>query len=191
MDWSIVDSRLATLGGVIGPACFAAGWLVAGGGDTSAVGETISRLAARDASTRPVMTAGFVGFGIGVGAFAAALRRTQAGGAWITTLVTAAATLGVAATPLDSGAVVDSLHGVLSITGYAAVAATPLLAAPALRAEGRGRWAAWSVALGVTAAAGLAASLGGIAPGVTQRLGLTAGHLWLASRAVDLLGNRR
>ena len=61
----------------------------------------ISLLAASDASTRGLMSAGFVCFGIAVPVFAFQLRQTLTGPTWMAVLVSGLATLGVAAFPLS------------------------------------------------------------------------------------------
>ena len=88
----------------------------------SVVDDAISDLAAVDASTRVVMTVGFVVFGSGVVAFGLALREVLEGRAWIAAVVTGGCTIGVAATPLGgwSG---DAVHA----SATAAIAAVLMM----------------------------------------------------------------
>ena len=75
----------------------------------SPVDDAISLLAATDASTRWLMTAGFVCFGIAVPLFAIELRRVLPGRASMAAVVSGLATLGVAAFPLHVSTTVDRL----------------------------------------------------------------------------------
>jgi hypothetical protein len=129
------------------------------------------------------MTAGFVVFGVAVIAYAFALREALAGWSWLTMLLTGAATLGAAAFPLGAS---DGVHGAFAVAGYAMLAATPLLAVPAFRPDRPG-WAGFSVAAGTVAAFCLVATAFGAAHGLLQRLGLTAGDVWIVATAIELL----
>ncbi len=175
--------RLLLLGGVAGPAAFVGAWLVGGllreGYDP--VEQTISRLAEQGAPTQPLMTAGFVAFGVLVPAYASRLRP---GSLRLAATASGLATLGVAATPLSpaGGTTLDSLHYVAAATGYAAQAASPLLGATALPRP------ALSRAVGVACAASLVASLvDSRRAGLWQRLGLGLVDVWFAVLAVHLL----
>ena len=150
----------------------------------SPVEDAISRLAASGAETAPLMTGGFVVFGVSMVVFSRTVRDAVGTPAAASVIATGLATLGVAATPLDTG--VDGLHGVFAFVGYATLAAAPLLAAPGLR----GRWRAASVVAGVLTAASLAATVAGPASGLFQRTGLTIGDAWLAAVAVGMGGWR-
>lgn len=182
----------AALGGVIGPVAFVAAWSILGARTSgySPTEDAISKLAASGAPTQAAMTAGFVVFGTGLPFFASALRRSLPGPAWALAAATGAATLGVAATPLGSGAP-DSLHGAFAAVGYATLAAVPLLAARPLAARGRRRWAMWSVVAGATSAAFLAATVLGPRHGLFQRAGLTVTDVWVVAFAVDMLRQKR
>jgi hypothetical protein len=152
------------------------------------VHDPISRLAAVGASTRPVMTAGFVAFAAGVGAYAAVLRDHDLRGSARAVTLTAAATLGVAALPLG-GTGGDHGHALSAAIAYAALAAAPLLASGPLARRGARTAAAASIAAGVTVAGALAASV--VLPsgvGLAQRVGLTVGDLWIMSTALQFLG---
>ena len=184
--------RNAAIGGVLGPAAFVGAWVVGAlttDAEYSMIDDPISRLAAVGAPTRALMTAGFVGFGLGVSAFAWSLRRHLAGRAWLAALGAAGATLLVATAPLDRSEFVDRLHGAFAGTGYVALAATPLLAAPHLVAAGHRGVAAAGTVAGLVSAASLAASLTGLPTGLFQRVGLTATDSWImATAALVLLG---
>ncbi|MCU1393299.1 MAG: hypothetical protein JWM34_1727 [Ilumatobacteraceae bacterium] len=136
------------------------------------------------------MTAGFIAFGVAVPAYAAALRRSVDGPAWIAAAATGVATLAVAAAPLEHSSTVDSLHAVFAGIGYATLAAAPLLAARPLSRDGHRRLARLGVVVGATSAACLALTTTGLPTGLFQRIGLTAGDLWLASTAVAMASGR-
>jgi hypothetical protein len=134
------------------------------------------------------MTAGFLGFGAGMTAFAGGLRTSLVGRAWVAALAAGACTVGVAAVPLDSGR--DDLHGLLAGLGYAALVAVPLLAAPPLARAHRGEAIAATI-VAVAAAAFLVASATTSGPdGLLQRFGLTTVDAWLAVTAVRLWRRR-
>lgn len=169
-------------GGVLGPLGFITAWSVLGATTDrpySPVQDAISRLAEADAPTQAGMTAGFVAFGIGVPLFGLALRG-QGNRAWTTAVATGLATLGVAATPLETSKTVDLLHGAFATVGYATLAATPWLGAPALAPR-------LSKAAAVVSAGALAATVAGPAHGLFQRIGLTVGDAWIVAMAVRLL----
>ena len=184
--------RWLAIGGIAGPAVFIGAWAV---GATripgySMVDDAISRLAAVHAPTRVLMTTGFVGFTIGVGAFSVALRHHLPGRAWMTAATTAAATLGVAAFPLDHSSTVDTLHGAWATLGYVSLAATPLLAAGPLRTAGFPRVGVASRGVAAFSGACLAGTVAGPAHGLFQRLGLSATDVWLAGAACAILTGR-
>jgi hypothetical membrane protein len=181
--------RALAAGLVAGPAAFVAAWAV-GGARTpgySYVHDAISRIAAAGAPQRGLMSAGFVAYAVGVGAGSLALRRVLPGPAWMAAAVSALGTAGVALTPLDTSTAIDRSHAVTATVGYIGLAATPLLAAAPLRAAGRDGAAAASVAAGVLIAAALVASaLVNDQVGLAQRVGLTAGDLWLAAAGIAI-----
>ena len=174
--------RVAAWGGVVGPAAFIGAWAL-GGAITSRpyspVEDTISQLAAVGAPTRSLMTAGMLTFGVALPTFAVALRRALPGRAWIAAAATGIATLGVAATPLDRSALVDNLHLAFAGVGYVTLAAVPVLARGALIDLGHPRLAAFGVAMAAVSAAALPTSLAVAQSGLFQRIGLTAGDLFL------------
>jgi len=174
--------RRRALGGVIGPAAFVGAWAVGGATESgySPVHDPISELAQSGASTRVLMTAGFVVFGVAVTMYATALRAALPGWAWFAAFVAGIATLGVAAFPLGSPTS-DSIHGLFVGTGYVALAATPPLAAPRLD-----RRRPISIVVGVISAVCLAATLAGPAHGLFQRLGLTVVDAWIVATAVAM-----
>jgi hypothetical membrane protein len=175
---------------VIGPATFVGAWVVSGltTDGFSSVQSAISDLAAVDASTpsRVVMTVGFVGFGLGSIAFGLALHEALEGPAWIAALATGACTIGVAATPLGGWAG-DGVHATFAGLGYATLVALPLLAAKPLARRGRITRARASVAIAATSAVCLLASTLGPAHGFWQRLGLTAGDVWIVTTASAII----
>ncbi len=185
--------RGSAWGGIAGPGVFVAAWLVGGAirRGYSPIDDAISQLAAVGTPGRSLMTAGFVGFGVGVPIYAMALRRSVPGPAWGTAVATGLATLGVAAVPLGASSTTDTAHAGLAALAYVALAATPLLAAGPLRASGRRPAAAASVATGVTTALCLAATTLGPAHGLLQRAGLTLGDAWLAASAAWMLRGGR
>ena len=159
--------------GVIGPTAFVAAWAVAGARREgySPVEDAISRLAELGASSRPLMNAGFVTFGLAVPAFAVAARRSLGTPAAVSLVVAGVSTLGVAATPLGPGS--DTAHGVFAAIGYVAMAAAPVLA-------DRRRGALVSA----VAAASLVATTLGPAHGLFQRLGLGVVDAWIVATAL-------
>jgi hypothetical membrane protein len=181
-------------GGILGPAAFISAWLVGGaehGGGYSPVDDAISRLAAIGASTRPLMTAGFVSFGVAVPVYAMALKDALPGPAWKTAVATGVATLAVAAFPLDKSSTFDQVHAAVAALGYVTLAATPLLAARPLAAAGHRRASYLSVAVGVGSGLCLVGTLGGPAHGLLQRVGLTLGDAWLISSGAWMLSGGR
>jgi hypothetical protein len=180
--------RRAALGGIAGPAAFVAAWSVLGvvKARYSPLHDAISDLAGVHASTRPAMTAGFVGFSVGVGFYARALHAELPGPAWIAAATTAGATLGVAAFPLHHSSTVDMVHGAFATVGYVTLAATALLSAVDLERLGMHAWARGAAAAGVVSAIALALTLTGSFHGLFQRAGLTAGDIWLVAGAVAI-----
>jgi len=168
---------------------FIGAWLALGAttDQYAPVDDAISRLAAVHASTRPAMTAAFVVFGLGMAAYAWALRPALAGASWIAALVSGIATLGVAAFPLDHSDAVDRLHGVCAGTGYVALAGAALLAVAPLTRAGRIGWARLAAITGTVAGGALALTLLGPYEGFFQRLGLTAGDVWIVTSAIAVL----
>lgn len=173
----------------MGPAAFVGAWALAGAVTDRAyspIDDTISRLAAIGADTRPLMTAGFIVFGTAVTAFAIALREVVDGPAWITAAGTGIATLAVAAAPLEHSSFVDGLHALFAGAGYLTLAATPLLAARPLLGRGHRRLGLGAVIAGCVSAAMLVATVAGPATGLFQRLGLTCTDLWLAATGIAI-----
>ncbi len=181
--------------GAIGPAAFISAWALGGAitsRDYSPVEDTISQLAAVGAPTRPLMTAGMIVFGVALPVYAGAMRRSLPGRAWIAAATTGVATLGVAAAPLDHSDLVDGLHVVAAGAGYVTLAIIPLLARTALIAAGHHRLAAFGLATAAVAAVALPTSLAVSQTGLFQRIGLTAGDLFLIASVpvvVKLLRN--
>ncbi len=180
--------RRAAIGGVLGPAGFITAW-VAGGAIKDAyspVREAISRLAAVGASTRPLMTAGFISFGIGVPIYATALRATIPGPAWIAAVVSGVSTLGVALAPLERSATGDTVHAWFAGIGYAGLAATSLLSAWQLARLGATQWARLGLVSGTVSSIALVLSTTDRANGLFQRIGLTAGDVFLVASGIAM-----
>jgi hypothetical protein len=166
--------RRAAWGGVVGPITFLGAWVVGGAVTTahySPVHDPISRLAAIGADTRGLMSAGFVGFGLGVPLYGA----------------TGLATLGVAAAPLGRSATGDTWHGVFALAGYLSLASTPLLAAPSLVRMGQRTLASVGVASSAVTAFALVLATTTAQRGLFQRVGLTSTHLWIVASALTIL----
>lgn len=176
--------RRSAWGGLVGPLAFVGAWALGGvitSREYSPVHDTISRLAAVDAPTRWLMTSGMIVFGVALLVYAVPLRRAITGPSWITAGATGAATLGVAATPLDRSDLVDGLHLVAAGIGYVTLAAIPVLAFRPLLAAGRRGLAVFGATMAVVAVAALPISLVVAESGLFQRLGLTAGDLFLVA----------
>ncbi len=186
---AVEDLVWCAWGGVVGPTAFVGAWALGGAvrHGYSPTQDAISRLAEVGASTRPLMTAGFIAFGIAVPTYATALRRHIDGPAWIAAAATGLATLGVAALPLGVSSAGDVRHGVAATVGYVTLAAAPLLATRPLRASQHPAAAAASALAGAVTALSLAATTLGTRHGLWQRVGLTTGDIWLAGSAIAIL----
>lgn len=179
---------MAAVLGIVGPVVFVSAWIGCGLATDGyrAFSDAISELAEVGASTRWVMTAGFVVFGTAVPAYAAlAVRASLPGRAWIALVVTGLATLGVAAVPLGRGA--DGLHGAFASLGYVSLALAPALGSIPLGRHGRTAAATWSLLAAAAAGLCLLATLPGPGHGMFQRLGLAFGDAWIVATAVVLL----
>ena len=151
--------------------------------------DAISQLAREGAPTRPAMTACFVVFGVLLPVWAPVLARVLGVRALAPVVALAGlATLAVAALPLtragSSGQ--DSAHAAAALTGYVAMALTPLLAARALGSSARTA----SLAVAAVSALALAGSVV-IGSGGLQRLGLTVVDAWHVALAVSVLRRPR
>jgi hypothetical membrane protein len=190
----VTTSRQAlAIGGILGPAAFVGAWLT-GAARTpgySSVNNAISRLAAVHAPTRVLMTGGFVGLTIGVGAFSVALKDRLPGKAWLGAATTATATLAVAALPLDHSSTVDLLHGAAATIGYISLASIPLLASSPIKRLGYPRVALASRGVAAFSAGCLAATVAGPAHGLFQRTGLSASDAWIVVCAIAMLNETR
>lgn len=180
-------SAVAAVASAAGPVAFAACWIGTGlsRAGYSPVGDAISRLAAAGTATQPVMTGGILALAGGLGAFAArvapdAIGRKSA----IAAGVSAAATIGVAALPLEVNSTIDVAHGVAAGTGYVALALVPALAAggPLSRRT--------SIVAAVATAASLVATNVDPLSGLFQRAGLSIGHGWIVATSLVLLRRR-
>jgi hypothetical membrane protein len=184
--------RLTAIGGLVGPVLFAGAWIVGSSirPGYSVIDDPISRLAAAGTDTRALMTAGFIGFGIGLPLYAVALRRTVSGPAWMTAAATGLATLAVAALPLDRSPRVDTWHGIAAGFGYVTLAATPLVAARPLWRRGHRQLARLGVLAGAVSGVSLLLASTRLPTGAFQRLGLTAADTWVATSAVAMITGR-
>lgn len=189
---SDATTRWSALGGVLGPAAFVGAWLIGGAvaSHYSPVDDAISHLAQVGASTRVLTTVGFIAFGIGVTAFAVALRSTLTGWSWATATGAALATLAVAAAPLGRSSSGDTVHGIFASGGYVALALTPLLAAGPLRRAGHPAFARASLATGIASGVSLVATTAPGWHGLFQRIGLTVVDIWIITTAVAILRSR-
>ena len=173
--------------GVVAPSVFMAGWLVLGARTPGydPFEQAISELAREDAATRVPMTAAFVVFGVLICVWARPLARELAVPA-LRPVVTVAglATLAVAALPLtrEGGSAQDAAHAAAALTGYVAMAVTPLVAARGLRGWRR----ELSLLVGGVSAYALAWSVV-TGSGAHQRLGLTVVDLWHVVVAASVL----
>jgi hypothetical protein len=171
----VTTRRWRAVGGVVGPVAFVATWATLGAmrDNYSPVHDPISRLAAVGAPTRVAMTAAFLAFSAGVGAFAPLLRDRHGTSASRALAVNALATIGVAALPLE-GFGGDKAHAVAAGVAYASLAAAP--------------WFGGSKRTGAVIGAVLAASA--VLPshvGFAQRAGLTLGDAWIVATAIRML----
>ncbi len=185
--------RVARVAGIAGPAAFVGAWVVGSAVQDgySPVSDAISRLAEQGASTQPLMTAGFLGFGLLMPVFARGLGQalgSRAAAAAVTT--SGLATLAVAALPLsvEGGTPIDTLHNAAAGVAYAANVLGPIVVASHLRTPAARRA---SYALSAAMAAALIGSLAvDDTTGLLQRTGLTMYDVWAVTLAVTVLGRR-
>jgi hypothetical protein len=186
-------SRPALLAGVAGPAAFVGAWLIGGllREGYSPVSDTISRLAEPGASTRRLMTAGFVGFGVSMTWYARELGRAlDSPGVRAAVAASAVGTLAVAAFPVtaEGGTFSDTAHYVAAGSAYVADVIAPLVAARHLDTA-RARGASYAMA-----AATALALVGSLrvedVTGLLQRVGLTLYDAWAVALAIRLLADR-
>jgi hypothetical membrane protein len=184
----LANVRLRALGGVVGPVAFVGAWSLAGisAHHYSPIHDAISRLAETGAPTRAAMTTGFVVFGVAVPVYSRAVRAALGGPAWMTAFATGVATLGVAAVPLGAPTR-NTVHGWFAATGYATLAATPLLASRRFARVERHAWANASRVAGVASGACLLSTIAGPAHGLFQRLGLGVGDVWIVATAIEMI----
>lgn len=187
-----IPRRTAAACGIAGPAVFVLGWSLNGlridGYDP--LNDAISQLAREGAPTRTSMTLCFVAFGVLVPLWAGTVAKELEAPTLRPVVITAGlATLAVAAIPLsrEPGGTQDLLHSVVAGIGYVAMAATPLVAAIALRRSGRGAAALASLAIGAVSFGALVATLFADGSGGFQRLGLTVVDAWHVAAAVWVL----
>ena len=181
--------------GIAAPCAFVSAWVVAGltTEGYEPLRDAISQLAREGADARPLMSAGFVAFGVLIPAWAVLLRRVLGTGVAIAATVAGLATLGVALLPLtrEGGQPQDVGHAVVAGLGYVGMALTPLLAVAPLRRLGLTRAAAASGVVGLVSAVALVGSvLVAQRSGGLQRLGLTVVDAWHVVVAVWVLRRR-
>jgi len=171
--------RLLLAGAAWGPVVFIGCWLVGGLllPGYSPVDDPISRLAAVEADSRPLMNFGLGAFAIGVGMASWPVRRIL--GPWAATALglNALMTIGVLATPLDLSPATDIAHGIFAGIAYVSLASVGVLGSRWLgkRPSPARTW----LAIGLVTGAALALSATDLAPGLLQRLGLTTTDLAL------------
>jgi hypothetical membrane protein len=192
---AITRDDVGALCGILGPSAFVGAWLLGGaltdGYDPLA--DAISRLAAEGADTQPLMTSGFVAFGLLVPVWAQTLGRVLDDPRLRGSVTFAGiATLGVAAFPLTraEGQPQDVAHAVAAGLGYLAMAVSPLIGAAALRRAGKRRAALASAVVGAVSSASLVGTLLVDGSGGLQRLGLTVVDLWYVVLAIWVLRRR-
>ena len=173
-----VPRRLGAVCGTAAPVAFVGGWLVNGARTPgyAPLEDAISQLAREGAATRTSMTVCFVVFGVLIAVWAPVVAKAL-GVPALRAVVTVAglATLAVAALPLTRGGgqAQDVGHAAAAVTGYLAMAATPLVAARGLRGAAR----RVSLAVGLVSVTALVASVV-TGSGGAQRLGLTVVDGW-------------
>jgi hypothetical membrane protein len=185
----LVTSRpWSALGLVVGPAAFISGWLIGGSRtpDYSPIDDAISRIAAVDAPNQGLMTSAFVAYGVAVIVGSTALRTSPLRRAWSLAAINGAATIAVAALPLEHSDAMDTWHGIAAGIGYASITALPIVASGPLRKLGYRRAASLSIVGGTISGLCLVATTVTEANGFFQRLGLTVGDVWLVSTGISL-----
>lgn len=178
-------TRLGALAGIAAPLSFVTGWVVGGARahHYDPLKDAISELARVDAPTRPVMTAGFLGFSLFAVPWGRALARSLGVPALQGTVgLAAAGTAAVAALPLGGPGGVRG-HAAAAGLAYVGMAASPVLGARGLTGSGR----VASYAAGGVSAAALVGSVVVEHGGGLQRLGLTVVDAWFVTMAVRAL----
>lgn len=186
--------RAARVAGVAGPLAFVGAWAIGSvvKDGYSPVSDAISRLAEQGASTQPLMTAGFLGFGLLMPVFARGLGQAlDSRAVQVAVTTSAVATLAVAAFPLsaEGGTTTDTLHNVAAGVAYAANVLGPIAAAPHLRSQAARR-ASYALSTAMTAALIGSVALDDVT-GLLQRTGLTLYDAWAVALAVLALGPSR
>lgn len=187
--------RIAWASGIAGPAAFVGAWVLGGlvAEGYSPVGDTISRLAEQGADTAPLMTAGFLGFGLLMPFFARELGRSLGSpGVRAAVTVSALGTLAVAAFPItvEGGSTGDSIHYATAAAAYVANVVGPLVASRHL-ADPRARRISQAAAAAIAAAL-IASVISEDVTGLLQRAGLTLFDAWAVWMAVSgLRGSAR
>lgn len=178
--------KAGALCGIGAPVSFVTAWVVGGlrADAYDPLTDAISQLARVGAPTRPLMTAGFLGFAALAPFWAPVLAKALDEPALRASVAAAAVgTLGVAALPLGSS-FGDAPHALAAGVSYLGMASSPLLGGRALDRSGHRTAALASYAVGGVSAASLLASLAGRYDGGFQRLGLTVVDAWFVVLAV-------
>jgi hypothetical protein len=187
-----LPSRLGALSGIAAPASFITGWMVGG---SRAKGydplkDAISQLARVGAPTRPLMTAGFLGFSARAPFWARTISGSLAEPRLKASIGAAVVgTVGVAALPLGAS-FGDGPHAAAAGLAYVGMAITPTFGGRALARDGHHRSAQASYVVTGISGAALVASLVGAYDGGFQRLGLTVVDAWFIAMAVRELRRR-
>jgi hypothetical membrane protein len=184
--------RVAALGGVAGPVAFLVACILASMSAPrySSSNDAISELAAVGADSRALMTGGFIALALCALPYAVALRSALGGRAWITAAQTGLALLLVAAIPLGRSTATDHFHGIAAIVGYVTLAVTPLLAIRPLVVRGHRGVACLGIATATMSVAALILSDTTPLTGLFQRVGLTAGLVWVAGSSLVMACRR-
>jgi Protein of unknown function (DUF998) len=205
-------SRLAALGGVVGPALFTVAWVTGSlrQGGHPAAGIQLSGLAADDARDPQIMMAGFVVLGVCSIGFGIALDRVispRSAGPWlVVTAGVATVTAGVfrrdhlllTGPGFTGESWHNQVHDVASGVAYTAMLAAPLVLGWRFRRDPG--WAPVShpvVALAVGSAVALAVFASGVAEpwnGVVQRAAVTlalAAEVLIAARMLAVMRRAR
>jgi hypothetical membrane protein len=184
--------RLAALGGVAGPVAFLVACILASMSSPrySSSNDAISELAAVGADSRALMTGGFIALALCALPYAMALRSALGGRAWITAVQTGLALLLVAAIPLGRSTATDHFHGIAAMVGYVTLAVTPLLAIRPLVVRGYRGVACLGIATSTMSVTAVVLSDTTPLTGLFQRVGLTAGLVWVAGSSLAMACRR-
>lgn len=188
-------TRRALISSIGAPLFLIGGWTLAarlqpGGFDS--ITETISQLASREAASRWVMSAAFVGTGICHLVTASGAAEVPKAGR-IAIAVGGVSLIGVAAFPISSGAPAP-MHAVFALTGFISLAIWPVLGRRSSDAVWALRYSsaipAATVMLALTAIFLLEQAASGYYVGLTERLAAGAESLWPLVTVLALIRRR-